>query len=84
MLESLEKSKHIELFRFIYGIGISEVGIKTAKDLAKTFKTFENFKNATFEELVAVEDIGDIIAGNIVEFFKDENNLNEIERLFGV
>ena len=84
VLASLEKSKHIELFRFIYGIGISEVGIKTAKDLAKTFKTFENFKNATFEELVAVEDIGDIIAGNIVEFFKDENNLNEIERLFGV
>lgn len=84
MLKSLEKSKHIELFRFIYGIGISEVGIKTAKDLAKTFKTFENFKNASFEDLVAVEDIGDIIAGNIVEFFKDENNLNEIERLFGV
>lgn len=84
VLKSLEKSKHIELFRFIYGIGISEVGIKTAKDLAKTFKTFENFKNASFEDLVAVEDIGDIIAGNIVEFFKDENNLNEIERLFGV
>ncbi len=84
VLKSLEKSKHIELFRFIYGIGISEVGIKTAKDLAKTFKTFENFKNASFEDLVAVEDIGDIIAGNIVEFFKDGNNLNEIERLFGV
>ena len=84
VLKSLEKSKHIELFRFIYGIGISEVGIKTAKDLAKTFKTFENFKNASFEDLVAVEDIGDIIAGNIVELFKDGNNLNEIERLFGV
>lgn len=84
VLKSLEKSKHIELFRFIYGIGISEVGIKTAKDLAKTFKTFESFKNASFGDLVTVEDIGDIIAGNIVEFFKDKNNMNEIERLFGV
>ena len=84
VLSSLEKSKHIELFRFIYGIGISEVGIKTAKDLAKTFKTFEGFKNATYEQLYAVEDIGDIIANNIIEFFKDEDNLKEIERLFEV
>ena len=84
VLSSLEKSKHIELFRFIYGIGISEVGIKTAKDLAKIFKTFEGFKNATYEQLYAVEDIGDIIANNIIEFFKDEDNLKEIERLFEV
>ena len=82
VLNSLEKSKNIEFFRFIYGLGISEVGIKTAKDLAKTFKTLEKLENTSFEELVAVEDIGEIIAQNIVDYFKDENNLNEMQRLF--
>ncbi len=84
VIKSLEKSKHIELFRFLFALGISEVGIKTAKDLAKTFKTFENVKLATYEQLTMIEDVGEIIAQNIVEFFADENNLGEIERLFAV
>ncbi len=84
VLASLEKSKHIEFFRFIYGLGISEVGIKTAKDLSKHFASFEELKNANFEDLLAVEDIGEIIAQNIVDFFADEDNLREIERLFSV
>ena len=83
-ISSIEKSKHIEFARFLYGLGISEVGIKTAKDLAKTFKTLDGLKNASFEEILQVEDVGEIIAQNIVDFFRDENNLNEISRLLAV
>ncbi len=83
-IKSLERSKHIELFRFIFALGISEVGIKTAKDLAKTYKTFEKFSTASKESLSAIEDVGEVIAQNIVDFFADENNLKEIERLFSV
>ncbi len=84
LLKSLEKSKKIEFSRFLYGIGISEVGIKTARDLAKNFKTLENLQNATFEQIDEIEDIGEIIAQNIFDFFKNEDNLKEIERLFDV
>ena len=83
-ISSIEKSKHIEFARFLYGLGISEVGIKTAKDLAKTFKTLDGLKNASFEEILQVEDVGEIIAQNIVDFFRDEDNLNEISRLLAV
>lgn len=82
VLKSLEKSKKIEFFRFLHGIGISEVGIKTAKDLAKTFKNLQTLKTASFEEIKAVEDIGEIIAQNIVDYFQNEDNLKEIESLF--
>ncbi len=83
-LGSLEKSKNIEFFRFLYALGISEVGIKTAKDLAKHFDTLEKIKTATVEQIVMVEDVGEVIANNIFEFFKDENNLKEIDRLLQV
>jgi len=84
VLNSLEKSKNIEFYRFLYALGISEVGIKTAKDIAKTFKTFEDIKKADFEQILQVPEVGEVIAQNIVEFFKDESNLAEIERLFEI
>ena len=84
VIKGLEKSKKTEFFRFLYALGISEVGIKTAKDLAKTFKTLDNLKSATYEQLCMVQDVGQIIAQNIVDYFQDENNLSEIERLFEV
>lgn len=81
VVKSIERSKQIEFFRFLFGLGISEVGIKTAKDLAKTFGDLQTLKNATFEEILQVEDVGEIIAQNIVDFFKDEANLAEIDKL---
>jgi len=83
-LKSIENSKKIELFRFLYGLGISEVGIKTAKDLARKFADLDAIKNATYEQLIDVEDVGEIIAQNIVDFFADEDNLKEIENLLNV
>ena len=81
VVKSIERSKQIEFFRFLFGLGISEVGIKTAKDLAKTFGNLQTLKNATFEEILQVEDVGEIIAQNIVDYFKDEANLAEIDKL---
>ncbi len=84
VLSALEKSKHIDLSKFLLGLGISEVGEKTAKDLAKKFKSLNAIKSATFDEILVIEDIGEIIAQNIVDFFKDDDNLDEIERLLSV
>ena len=82
IINSIKKSKEIELYRFLYALGISEIGIKTAKDLAKKFKSLENIKKASFEELTSVEDVGEIIAQNVIDYFSDEENIKEIERLF--
>ena len=84
IVNSITKSKEIEFYRFLYALGILEVGIKTAKDLAKRFKNIENIKNATLEELQEVEDVGEIIAQNVIDYFSDEENIKEIERLFSL
>lgn len=81
ILSSLAKSKNVDLAKFIFSLGIEEVGQKTAKDLAKHFKTLEKIEHATEEELLQVEDIGPVIAKNIVMFFQDKNNLKEIADL---
>lgn len=81
LLVSLENSKECELPSFIYGLGIPNVGKKTAKDLAKKFKSLENIQTASFEELVSVQDVGDIVAKSIVEFFSLEKSKEIINEL---
>ncbi|OZV13310.1 DNA ligase (NAD(+)) LigA [Tissierella sp. P1] len=81
LLEAIEKSKHISLASFIYALGINNVGIKTANDLANHFKSLDNLKNATFEELLTVGEVGEIIAGSIIEFFHDERILESLDKL---
>lgn len=81
LLSSLNTSKTVEFSNFIYALGIENVGKKTAKDLAKKFKTIENLSSSTKEELLALDEIGEIIAEKIVEFFAQEENLNEINVL---
>ena len=78
---AIDNSKNVDLNKFVYAIGIPEVGVKTARDLAKRFKTLENLMGATKEELLVVPDIGEIIAENIEKYFNDDNNLNEIKLL---
>ncbi len=78
---SIQNSKKIELNRFLFALGISEVGDKTAKDLAKHFKSLDNVKNASLSELSAIRDVGEIVAQKIYDFFRDEENLKEIETL---
>lgn len=81
LLSSIEKSKNCKLKNFVNSLSIENVGEKTAKDLAKRFGTLRNIISATFEELIEVKDIGDIVAQSIVDFFKDEKNIVEIEKL---
>lgn len=81
VIKSIAKSKDVELARFLFALGIGEVGNKTAKDLASNFGSLEKIKSLSLEELSSVKDIGNVIAGNIVDFFKDEDNLKEIDKL---
>lgn len=81
LIQAIKNSKNIDFSKFLYSLGIQEVGAKTAKDLAKTFKNLSALKSATKEDILQVEDVGEVIADNIVAFFKDENNLKEIDGL---
>ena len=78
LLTAIEKSKTPTLDAFIYAIGVEGVGRVAAKDLAARFKSMENLKNATAEELIALENVGEITANAIVAYFNDENNVNEL------
>ena len=81
IIDSIEKSKKVDFYRFIYALGILEVGIKTARDLSKEFKNIEELKSADLKRLEKIDDIGQVIAKNIVEYFEDEQNIMEIYRL---
>lgn len=82
IINSINNSKKIDFYRFLFAFGIGEVGVKTAKDLAKKFYNLDNLRNASFEEILEVDDVGEVIAQNIVDFFADEYNKEEIQRLF--
>ena len=81
LLDAVERSKTPELYRFIYALGIPNVGVKTAKDLVNKFKSIEGLKSATFDELVSVQDVGDIVAKCVIEFFQEEKVLATIDEL---
>ena len=81
LLEAIEKSKQNSLERLLFGLGIKEVGEKTAKVLAKRFGTLDRFFELSEEELLNVPDLGPISAKSIYEFFRNENNRELIENL---
>ena len=81
LLEAIENSKKNSLERLLFALGIRQVGSKTAKLLAKHFETLDNLMNASFEKLNNIKDIGDIIAQNIIDYFKDEENIKIINEL---
>ncbi|WP_157154593.1 NAD-dependent DNA ligase LigA [Brachyspira murdochii] len=81
MLESIENSKNTTLKRFIYALGIRQVGETTADLLAKYFTSIENFKKATIEDLQNIEGIGEISAKSIYDFLHNEKTLKLIDDL---
>ena len=81
LIDSIEKSKSNELYRLIAALGISNVGVRLARLIAKKFKDIDLFINASKEELLEVNDLGEITANNIIIFFEDEHNRNIIKRL---
>jgi DNA ligase (NAD+) len=81
LLDALEASKHRPLQAFLFALGIPNVGTKTAKDLARHFGTLEAVRHASKEELAAIDDVGDVIAEDIVTFFADTRIADQIDRL---
>jgi len=81
LIESLKKSKYTSLNRFIYALGIREVGEATARSLAQHFTSLDAIKAADEETLQQVDDVGPIVAAHIVRFFKQPHNLEVLEKL---
>lgn len=81
LLKSIKQSKIVNIENFIYALGIKNVGVKTAKDLAKKYKKLDNLRKATVEELLEINDIGDVVANSIFEFFNDEYSKDALDKL---
>ncbi len=81
LIESIQKSKNQDLFNVINALGIRQVGIKAAKVLAKKYKTMDNLMDASLESLCTVNDVGQITASNIYEFFRQEQTIDMISKL---
>ena len=81
LIDAIQESKSRDLYRLINALGIRHVGVKLAKSIAKKYKTMENLMNASLESLMLKEDIGEITAKSIYEFFKQEQTIDLIHKL---
>ncbi len=81
LINSLQVSKKTTLSRFLYSLGIREVGEATANNLANHYKTITAIQEASIEDLQRVSDVGDIVAKHIYYFFRQEHNIEVIEQL---
>lgn len=81
LVNAINNSKTPDLGRFIYALGIRHVGTKTARDLAGYFKNFNNLKRASYEELVQIDGIGEIVAESLRDWFSNQHNLDLLDSL---
>ena len=81
LLAAVEASKEQDVSKLIYALGIRQVGSKTGKVLASHFGSMDNLMAASLEELTQVSDVGEITAGNIYEWFRQEQSRHMVERL---
>lgn len=81
LIDAIEKSKSNDLFKLITGLGIRHIGVKSAKNLARKFRTMNNLMNASIEELSVQNDVGEITAKSIYEFFREEQSIDLINKL---
>lgn len=82
LINSIEKSKSVELYNFIYALGIDQVGLSNAKLLTKHFKNdLEAIMNANIQNFIEIDGFGEIIANNIVNYFSDEYNIENINKV---
>ena len=82
--QSIETARHIKLDKFIYSLGITGVGEATAIILANEFGTIDGLQNATFDDLTKIYGIGDKMAMDIINFFRDENKRTLISDLLNI
>mgnify|MGYP005957706193 FL=1 len=81
LIDAIEKSKSNDLFKLITGLGIRHIGAKSAKNLARKFRTMDNLMNASIEELSVQNDVGEITAKSIYDFFREEQSIDLINKL---
>ena len=81
MINAINESKRRDLFKLITALGIRHVGAKSAKSLAKIYKSLDNLMNATLEDLSNQNDVGKITAKSIYEFFRQEQTIDLINKL---
>ena len=81
LIEGIEKSKNQNLARFIYALGIPNVGEHMARVLAEHFKSLDNLMKASVEDLTSIHEVGPETAESIVSFFREKTNRDEIERM---
>ncbi len=81
LLASIEKSRSVDLSRLIYSLGIPEVGEATSRNLANAYLNFDKVQNASFKDLVELDDIGSKVAANIINYFQDTHTTSLLSRL---
>ena len=81
LLDAIEKSKNNSLEKLLFGLGIRHVGKKTATILATSYMHLDNIIKADYDSLCAIDDIGEVIAKSVVEYFANENNISMINKL---
>ena len=81
LVAAIDKASHVELARFLYALGIPEVGATVGKDLSRHFGTFERVRRATPEELMAVDGVGPRMAEEITAFFAEPRNAEILDQL---
>ena len=81
LLASIEKSRSVDLSRLIYSLGIPEVGEATSRNLANAYLNFDKVQNASFKDLVELDDIGSKVAANIINYFQDMHTTSLLSRL---
>ena len=81
LIDSINKSKSNELYRLINGLGIRNIGVKAAKLIAKKFKSMDAIMNAEYEEFLNLDDMGEIMARSIYNFFREKQTIDLINRL---
>jgi len=84
LIDAIDNSKANSLERLLFGLGIKEVGAKMAKTLSKKYQTLDNLMNASLEELLEINDVGPIVAKSIFEFFRDERNIEIVNKLISL
>ena len=81
LIDAINNSKNNDLYRLIAALGIRHIGTKAAKTLAKKYKTMDSLMNASLESLAMTDDIGEISANSIYEFFRQDQTIDLINRL---
>ncbi len=84
IINAVENSKHNSLEKLLFGLGIPGIGSKTAKLLAEYYGNIDNLMNASVEELLNIKDIGDILAVNIFNYFKNNRNLIDTLKMLDI